>query len=134
METQEKNTHGEEVRPHCVGPDFDKLFVATHNGMVQKAYNIAREHGWWPENEPVNHGEQLALMHSELSEALEFLRHGNGPSDHIPKFSGLEEELADVIIRIMSYSGRCNLHVAEAVVDKMKFNEGRQFKHGGKAF
>jgi len=114
--------------------EIDKAFEMAFRIMTKKAFRIACEHGWWPESEAVNHGEQLALMHSELSEALEFLRHGNGPSDHIARFSGLEEELADVVIRIMSYAGRCNLRVSEAIVEKMKFNEGRPFKHGGKAF
>jgi NTP pyrophosphatase (non-canonical NTP hydrolase) len=37
-------------------------------------------------------------MHSELSEALEALRSGNKPDDHIPAFSGLAAELADVLL------------------------------------
>ena len=44
------------------------------------------------------------MTEHELSEALEGLRHGNPPSDHIPQFSSVEEEFADVIIRIMDHA------------------------------
>jgi NTP pyrophosphatase (non-canonical NTP hydrolase) len=73
-------------------------------------------------------------MHSELSEALEALRHDNPPDDKIPNFSGLEAELADVIIRIMDFSAHYNLAIAEAILAKIEFNKTREFKHGGKLF
>lgn len=73
-------------------------------------------------------------MHSELSEALEYMRHGNPPDDKIPEFSGLEAELADVVIRIMSYAGSNNLRISEAIVAKIKFNATREHMHGGKLF
>lgn len=81
-----------------------------------------------------NDGEIIALMHSELSEALESLRHGNDKSDHIPEFSGVEEELADTVIRIMDYAHRRGLKVAEAIIAKMAFNHNRPMRHGGKKF
>lgn len=77
-----------------------------------------------------NDGEKIALMHAELSEALEGIRHGNPPSEHIPEFTAVEEELADVIIRIMDYAQARRFRVAEAVVAKMKFNATRPHKHG----
>lgn len=73
-------------------------------------------------------------MHSELSEALESLRHGNPPSDHIPEFSGVEEELADCIIRIMDYGLAKGHRVAEALAAKIAFNRTRPHMHGGKRF
>jgi NTP pyrophosphatase (non-canonical NTP hydrolase) len=80
-----------------------------------------------------NDGEMIALMHSELSEALEGYRHGNPPSDHISEFSALEEEMADVVIRVMDYAQARNLNVAMAIIRKLEFNAGRGYKHGGKA-
>lgn len=77
---------------------------------------------------------RIALMHSELSEGLEGLRHGNPPSDHIPKFSAIEEELADCIIRIMDVSQERGWKVAEALIAKAAFNQTRTHKHGGKKF
>lgn len=71
---------------------------------------------------------------SELSEALEELRHGNPPSKKIPKFSGAEEEFADVIIRILDTAKVRNYDLAGAVLAKMKYNDTRPYKHGGKKF
>lgn len=80
-----------------------------------------------------NDGELMVLMHSEVSEALEAVRHGNPPSDHIPEFSGTEEEMADVVIRIMDYSAKRGLRLGEAIIAKLHFNYNRGFRHGGKA-
>ena len=54
--------------------------------------------------------------------------------DHIPEFSGVEEEFADVVIRIMDYSKQMGLDVAGAVIAKKEFNKNREYKHGGKKF
>ena len=71
----------------------------------------------------------IARMHSELSEALEGVRHNNPVDKHLPAFNSLETELADVIIRIMDMSVELDLDVAEAVIAKMKFNTKRPYKH-----
>lgn len=107
----------------------------TWNDVAAEVYRTAVEKGWW-EGGPAsrNKGELIALMHSELSEGLEAIRHGNLPSDHIPEFSGLEEELADIIVRIMDMEQGFGLHVWEAVLAKVAFNKGRPYRHGGKKF
>lgn len=74
----------------------------------------------------------IALIHSELSEAVEALRNGNPPSEKIPDFSQLEEEMADALIRILDFSGRHNLKIGKAVVYKMEYNKNRPHKHGKK--
>lgn len=74
------------------------------------------------------------LMVTELGEACEGLRKGNPPSDHIPEFSAVEEEYADVIIRIMDHAAGRGWNVAGAIEAKMAFNAGRPRMHGGKAF
>lgn len=73
----------------------------------------------------------IALMHSELSECLEAIRK-DLPSDHLTGRSMEEEELADVIIRIMDYCGRYNIDIGEVMIEKIAFNAGRSRRHGGK--
>ena len=111
---------------------IDMNFTTAFSVLSHEANRIAVEKGWWKGER--NDGELIALMHSELSECLEALRHDNPPSDHIPKFSGVEEELADVIIRIMDFALAKNHRVAEAVIAKIAFNSTRESMHGGKKF
>ena len=77
-----------------------------------------------------NDGEMIALCHSELSEALEAMRHENPESSAIAGFSQVEEELADLVIRVMDMSAARGWRVGLAVLAKMEFNEGRPHKHG----
>jgi NTP pyrophosphatase (non-canonical NTP hydrolase) len=81
-----------------------------------------------------NDGELLALIHSELSEGLEGLRHGNPPDNKIPEYSAMEAEYADVIIRIMDHAERRGWDIAGAIVAKAEMNKTRSHRHGSKAF
>lgn len=96
-------------------------------GQLQSAIYHWNDHqGFW---ESSNTGEKLALMHSELSEALEADRHG-APSDKIVGYTGVEEELADTLIRILDFAGKHDLRLAEAFVDKLQYNLMRPWRHG----
>lgn len=99
--------------------------------LCKEAHAMSKEKGWWEKDR--NDGECIALMHSELSEALEGLRKP-GRSDKIPEFSQVEEELADVMIRIGDYCEAHGLRLTEAIRAKMDYNAGREHKHGGKKF
>ena len=95
---------------------------------------------------------KLALVHSEISEAVECVRDDDfamriverlepapglltaqGETVKPPKPEGMVTELADTVIRIMHLCGAMGLDLDEAVRVKMEFNAGRPFQHGRKA-
>lgn len=98
-------------------------------------------------------GTAIALIHSELSEALEEERNGNPdvfictPQDETEclmygkeslckyrsrKPEGVAVELADAVIRIADLCGHLEIDLEEVIEIKMAYNEGRPYKHGKK--
>lgn len=109
----------------------------TVQELVSESHRIAKEHGWWDTPDGNTHGEKIALMHSELSEALEEIRNGKPVTEvyfsATGKPEGVPVELADVIIRVGDYCGRHGIDLHAAVAAKMKYNESRPYRHGNKA-
>lgn len=113
---------------------YKARFTVHYDVVAENAAKIAIEHGWVVQDTNEDKGLKIALMHAELSEALEAIRIGNPQSKKIPEFSELEEELADVVLRIMNFGHQLGLRVGEAIVAKDEYNENRPYKHGGKQF
>lgn len=100
---------------------------------------------WWQDphtGQPIkrNKGELLALIHSEISEALEGERK-NLMDDRLPHRKMAEVELADALIRILDYSAGFGYDIQGAYEEKMAYNATREdHKHearviaGGKQF
>jgi NTP pyrophosphatase (non-canonical NTP hydrolase) len=84
--------------------------------------------------------QKLALIHSEVSEALEGARK-NRMDDHLPHRKSIEVELADAVIRIADLAGALGLDLGGAIAEKMAYNAQRadhkpenRAAAGGKAF
>tara|TARA_R110000803_G_scaffold86474_1_gene152844 strand:- start:19940 stop:20266 length:327 start_codon:yes stop_codon:yes gene_type:complete len=103
-------------------------FEKEWNRISKKVYKNAVNHGFWQEDP--NDGERMALIHAEISEALEALRNGNPSSNKIMEYSSLEEELADTVIRIMDYAFGNDLDIAGAIIAKIEYNKSREYMHG----
>lgn len=68
---------------------------------------------------------KIALMHSELSEAIEYHLSGKN-DDHLPDRKGEEVELADLIIRVLDYAEKKGYNLEEAIKEKREYNKHRK--------
>lgn len=98
--------------------------------MMERAHEIAQiaeSKGW---SVPTSFDEvdavarKLCLIHSEVSEALEALRH-----DDLENFG---EELADVVIRVLHLAHGLGIDLDHEVRTKVTKNRDREYQHGGK--
>ncbi len=110
-------------------------FSLAFNAVQRAVHRNAREKGFWDGKtlDIPGVGLTLALIHSEISEALEAAREDYPASKKIPEIGNFEEELADAVIRLMDLSGAMGLNLGEAVLKKMTYNTSRPRMHGKKA-
>lgn len=126
--------------------DSGNTLASVYNGIEDLqtiCHNLAKKSGWWDGVDVKDKnvlGTKIALMHSELSEALEGVRKGLNDS-HLTDRSAEEVELADCIIRIFDYAGARNLDLTTAIIDKLAYNQQRadhtrehRAAEGGKKF
>lgn len=105
---------------------------ATVDGWADFILNWAEDKGW---NEPRSFGDNIALMHTELSEAFEEWRK-SGDVDLIYTEAGKPEgvpiELIDCLIRILHYLAQRGISAQHLLEVKHLYNTTRPYRHGGK--
>lgn len=108
-------------------PQFRQDVEDVFGVLAREILEIAESKGWhipthFDETDAV--ARKLALIHSEVSEALEALRH-----DDLANFA---EELADTVIRILHLAAGLDINLGRALLDKVEVNRTRTHKHGNK--
>lgn len=119
----------------------DREFETSLTGSERSAYHgltdavliahtTARMSGWYTDPETGgsikrNFGEVVALMHSELSEALEADRKGRTSDEHLPHLDPRAVEFADCVIRIFDTAAALGLDVPRAIIEKNRYNMTR---------
>lgn len=108
----------------------------TLHDIGREAHSINAGNGWevfkptdWPadaEKDKVRFlGTHMALVHSEVSEATEAIRHRDREN--------FDEELADVVIRVASIAHGLGTDLETVIAAKLAKNRTRGLHHGGKA-
>ncbi len=108
----------------------------------EKVHQTAKERGWWKpytiEDDSIaltvdQTLSKLALVTSEVSEAVEAVRNGEPHLNIVEgKPEGIGAELADVVIRVMDLCEALDINLETCMVVKAEYNRTRPHRHGGK--
>lgn len=116
----------------------------TLHDWAKAVHELAREKGWHSSAEPEDAFVERACnnLHDEVSELHEAWR--NNQLRHlcdkavkmqeagIEPLTCLEEELADIVIRVLDNAEKLGVDIERAVERKHRFNKTRLIRHGGK--
>lgn len=95
--------------------------------LAKNIHEDNRKKGFWDTER--SNAECIALMHSELSEALEADRK-DLMDDKLTHRKGFDVELADAIIRILDTCGARGIDIQACIDEKLEYNRLRPYKHG----
>lgn len=109
----------------------------TISELQSAVHETAIEKGWY--EEPRTFGDLIALVHSELSEALEAFRETGEVGWTVAKCiggpgkpEGAAIELADAVIRILDMAEHYGIDMQKMLLMKHEYNRSRPTRHGGK--
>lgn len=83
----------------------------------------AKAKGFGTTPDEIHVAEKIALIHSEVSEAYEAYRHKN-----IDGRDGFNEELGDVVQRVLHLCGAFNIDIEAEILKKIEINKDREWK------
>lgn len=101
--------------------------MSTLRSLQKKVAGVNRDRGWY--DVPRTFAECIALIHSEVSEALEAYRKAETPEQMQQEIG---EELADVVIRCLDTAERQGVDLQACVDQKILKNMKREYRHGGR--
>jgi len=111
--------------------------MQTLREIQREVHATSMAHGFWDGPEQSNIPTKLALIHEEISEALQAYRESNmhfyfegGPGAGLGKPEGFGIELADAIIRICDLAEALGINLEEMVTIKATYNQTRPYMHG----
>ena len=121
--------------------DKDSAVTDLINDLCDEIFTANVNAGWWNDGTgKYVMATKVALIHSEVSEALEGFRKGL-PDTHLPHRSNAEVELADAAIRIFDLAGANGFDLGGAIAEKRAYNAKRldhsakgRAQTGGKAY
>lgn len=128
-----------------VNESFEQAVDRVIHQLCEQAHATAVSKSWY--DKPVDMPTHIALVHSELSEALEEYRalqtlnvggirfeRKTMPNGQLgsPEPKGVDIEFADAAIRIFDLCRYHGIDLAHAIRVKMAFNATRPPRHGGK--
>ncbi len=121
------------------------------NDLCKKVHANAIEKGFYEDGKATNMGERIALIHAEVSEALEADRKDSYCSCSTELFNNIktlhideefkyfyqkvvkgtfEEEMADIVIRVMDMCAYKGIDLEGHILAKMRYNSMREKMHG----